>query len=702
MTFAWRSSTTQSVTLVDAPQQTSAKDVDFGSTKVPSLGPDQFGYQAYRVPTDFEDISGSETATRILQQFTSTGQAIQIGGSADDAVNGMATDSAGNIYLAGSFQGTVDFDLGPGTDSRTSAGGNDAFVAKYSSIGALLWVRTGGGVSSDIATTVVVDNNDNVIVGGSFSQTASFGGVGLTSNGSTDALIWKLDSAGNTTFARGFGGTAIDETRGLDVNNSGQIVATGAFSGTADFDPGAGVQNLTSAGNTDIFVLRLDASGNFSWVRQMGGVGADRGEGIHIDGAGNVTTTGSFSSTVDFNPAAGNNNITNLTSVGSTDGFVQQMTATGTFRWAQRFGTAGSDRGNDVGSDGQNNIYVTGVNNGDIRVQRFNTNGTSQWLRNIGGASTDIGEAIFVESNGNVTVAGSFRSTVNFGGGNVDSSGGSDAFVLQLDSQGAYQTAQTFGGTVDDAATGVIVEGAAGYLVAGNFRGTATFDVGTNGSGGSSETLTSNGGSDGFVTRVARPQGVDDAAVAIDAADLNGFEFKFYGNPYDSLFVSSNGLITFVNSNDSSDNSDLLITPNDPTIAAFWEDLRTGSAEVEAVFWELLGDTPGDRRLVIQWSNVRVDNANANAVGPIDFQAVLSERDGTIQLNYRNVPDPQAIQASPEFQVGAFRKGTQQVSQVVTDAAGNSLVVWQSDGQDGAFGRHLWAAIQCGGHSAWQ
>ena len=121
-------------------------------------------------------------------------------------------------------------------------------MAKYDPSGDLLWVQTGGGMSSDVATSVVVDDSDNVIVGGSFSQNANFGGVGLTSNGSTDALIWKLDSAGATLRAHGVGGSAIDETRGVDVNGAGRVHATGFFSGTVDFDLRAGVDERTSAG----------------------------------------------------------------------------------------------------------------------------------------------------------------------------------------------------------------------------------------------------------------------------------------------------------------------------------------------------------------------------------------------------------------------------------------------------------------------
>ena len=139
---------------------------------------------------------------------------------------------------------------------------------------------------------------------------------------------------------------------------------------------------------------------------------------MHVTATGNITTTGSFTGTVDFTPAAGLGNVTNLTSVGSADGFVQQLTSGGIFRWATRFGSAASvDRGNDVTSDAVGNVFVTGVDNGDVFVGRLDPLGATTWTRNFGAASTDTGEAIQVAADGSVLVAGSFRSTVNFGGG---------------------------------------------------------------------------------------------------------------------------------------------------------------------------------------------------------------------------------------------------------------------------------------------
>ncbi len=624
---------------------------------------------------NFEDISTNPTAKRILQAFTDTGYALNVGGTADEIVHGMAQDAAGNIYMAGSFQGTVDFDPGAGSSPLTSAGANDVFVAKYDSNGALLWARQAGGAGTDVATDVVIDNSGNAIVSGSFSQTSSFGGTNLTSAGSTDAFVWKINPAGATQWARGLGGTGLDEATGVAVTAAGDVVATGAFTGTVDFDPGAGIQNQNSLGSTDAFVLRLTSAGNFSWVRRTGGTAADRGERVDITPAGDITTTGSFNGTVDFNPGTGTNN---LTSSGNADGFVQQLTATGNYRWAQAFGnTATSDRGNDVTSDALNNVLVTGVSNGDVFVRSISPTGTTNWTRNIGGVSTDVGEAITVAADGTILVAGSFRSTVNFGGGDRTSLGGADAFVLSLTPQGTYAAVSTFGGAQDEAAFTVLGKNADSTLVAGTFRGTTAFDVGS-----TTVSLTSNGGSDIFLAKLARKVGLDDGAVELTAADLNGFLFDFYGTAYDALFVSSNGLISFGAANSSSANTDLLTAPSEPIIAAFWEDLRTGSADAEAVFWEVLG-SGSSQRLVIQWSNVHVDNANAAAVGPLDFQAILSERDGSIQLNYRSVVGPQIVAAGPEQPVGSFTKGTQTGSHIAADAAGNYVVAWTSPNQDG-------------------
>jgi methionine-rich copper-binding protein CopC len=106
------------------------------------------------------------------------------------------------------------------------------------------------------------------------------------------------------------------------VDSSGNVYTTGYFFDTVDFDPGAGTSNLTSVGGTDIFVSKLDTSGNFVWVKQFGGTSNDNAYSIYVDSSGNVYTTGYFNGTVDFDPGAGTSN---LTSVGGTDIFVSKL-----------------------------------------------------------------------------------------------------------------------------------------------------------------------------------------------------------------------------------------------------------------------------------------------------------------------------------------------------------------------------------------
>ena len=126
----------------------------------------------------------------------------------------------------------------------------------------------------------------------------------------------------NLAWAKGLGGTLGDQGRSVAVDGAGNVYTTGFFNGTVDFDPNAGVFNLTSAGSNDIFVSKLDATGNLVWAKAMGGTNVDIGLGIAVDATGNVYTTGYFNGTVDFDPNAG---VLNLTSTGAQDNFVSKL-----------------------------------------------------------------------------------------------------------------------------------------------------------------------------------------------------------------------------------------------------------------------------------------------------------------------------------------------------------------------------------------
>jgi subtilisin-like proprotein convertase family protein len=674
-----------SVTLSALPQSGSAKDVDFGVTLGNVLGPDQFGYRAFEVTPNFEDIT--TTGQRTLQEFVSAGFAKQAGGTGSDQANSIARDASGNVYVTGSFQGTAVF--GPFT--RNSAGVGDIFLAKYDPSGLVQWVNTIGGVGNDTGNDVQVDSAGNVLITGSFNNSVDFGGGALTSAGSTDAFVAKYDSSGNFIWAKQLGGLGADVGEGLAIAAGNNPVVTGSFSGTADMNPDSvAVNNLTSAGGTDIFVTRLTSAGNFSWTRGYGSTGTDIGRAVAIDAAGNVNVTGSFSGTVDFDPAPDPTGPA-LISAGSSDGFVLQLTSTGAFRWNERFGGSQADFGAGIAVDSAGDVVVAGGQNNDAYLAKHTgLTGAPQWTRSFGGSATDAAEDVAIDAQDRIYLTGGYRGTFSLGGTTFTTAGGQDIFVARYTPVGGFDLLRSMGGTQDDTGLGIVPDTNSDAYYVGSFRTTSTFDTGP-----STATLTSAGSTDAFLAKLAVVRGLDDATVHLTDADLGNFLFQFYGQNYQELFVSTNGLITFGSANDSPDNTNLQDPPPQATIAPFWEDLITGAGNTEAVFWEVRG-AGADERLIIQWNNVRLAGTLGLGQSPLNFQAVLNERDNSIQFNYQVVTGPILVQDLADTTIGTFVKGQQNQPSMASDAAGNYVIVWTTGGQDGSgnaiYGRRYNAA----------
>ncbi len=294
--------------------------------------------------------------------------AIRLGSSAVMFENeegfGITTDAAGNVYTTGTFIGTVDFNPDPAVTNDLTASGVDIFVLKLNSAGTYIWAKRLGGAGREESHSIAVDAGGNVYTTGYFQGTADFNpdpavSNNLTSAGSNDVFVSKLDSSGNFVWAKGMGGSANDEGNSVVVGASGNILTTGIFEGLADFNPDPAVtNNLTSAGGRDIFISKLDASGNFVWAKSMGSTGNDVSNSIAVDAAGFVYTTGYFAGTADFNPDPAVTN--NLTSAGSVDIFISKLDAAGNFVVARQMGGGGIDVGKGLVLDTARNIYITG------------------------------------------------------------------------------------------------------------------------------------------------------------------------------------------------------------------------------------------------------------------------------------------------------------------------------------------------------
>jgi hypothetical protein len=220
----------------------------------------------------------------------------------------VKNDASGNVFITGYFSGTVDFDPNAGVHNLTSsATSSDAYVFKLDPSGNLSWADAISGSGSEYVNALDTDPMGNILLGGSFDLSSDFdpgaGTLIMTSAGSNDGFVAKLDNSGGFVWARRLGGTSNDTDQGLAVDIYGNIYSTGFTDGTIDLDPGAGVINFTTSGYQDIFISKLDSGGNYSWGGKMGSSTAyDTGFALEVDSAGNVYSTGCYAGTADMDP----------------------------------------------------------------------------------------------------------------------------------------------------------------------------------------------------------------------------------------------------------------------------------------------------------------------------------------------------------------------------------------------------------------
>jgi len=298
-----------------------------------------------------------------------------ISGAGDDRAYATASDADGNVYVAGVFSVLTDFDPGPGTARLTATGSYDAFIAKYTSSGDYVWAHALGGT------------------------------VG-----------------GNDAYA-------------IAVDPSGDVVVSGDFAGTVDFDFGSGDASHTAVGSLDMFLLKLDKDGNFKWVNAIGGRYADYANCLNIDAAsGNILVSGGFADLVDFDPSLVG------TPLDASKGglFLAQYDKDGKYKWAGNIGcNGGSQYLNAMAKDAKGNIYVTGSFNGaadfdpgpgsammtstglqDVFLARYDSAGKYTWSKHMGNyPNVAMGNGLVVSKSGALTIAGIFYETVDFNGG---------------------------------------------------------------------------------------------------------------------------------------------------------------------------------------------------------------------------------------------------------------------------------------------
>ncbi len=387
------------------------------------------------------------------------------------------------------------------------------------------WVKDIGGFSANATgEAITLDASGNIYTTGTFQGVVDFDPSAstytLASNGGSDNAVFisKSDATGNFIWAKKIGGTTFAFSHSIAVDLNGGVFITGQFNDTIDADPNAGTQNINALGMTDIFVLKLDAMGNFSWVKSFGDAYSDAGKAISVDPSGNAYITGSFSGAVDFDPGTG---ISNLSS-GSFNSFILKLDGAGNFNWVKCL--AGDiSAGDGITLDTSGNVYTTGnfygavdfdpdavtsdtlksTENGSIFICKLSATGNYIWAKAVGDPmQMDYGRSIAVDNNGNIYTTGGFQGTADFdpNAGNYPmiASGLLDIFILKLNPAGNFVWAKSIGSSGNNNfGYSVALDGAGDVYLTGMFQGTADFDPGA-----SSVVLSSAGVLNSFVLKL--------------------------------------------------------------------------------------------------------------------------------------------------------------------------------------------------------
>jgi beta-propeller repeat-containing protein len=276
----------------------------------------------------------------------------------------------------------------------------------------------------------------------------------------------------------------MDTQRALAVtfNSMGEVIIVGSLNGSADFGGGS----ILSGGASDVFVAKLKADGSYLWAKRFGDGANQTATGVAVDASGNIVVSGSFQGTLDF----GGSPLTNA-NVNDTRAFVAKFDSSGTPLWSKAYGAASAQASaNGVGTDGSGNIFVTGgfggsidFGNGnlpstggpDIFVAKLQPDGAGIWSHRFGGSDMgyDAASSLAVDSAGGVAIAGSATGTISFGGTTYPGA----ISVAKFDQAGVLVWSRGYAATFP-VVSGIAVDGTGAVVLTGESKSGAGIDFG--------------------------------------------------------------------------------------------------------------------------------------------------------------------------------------------------------------------------------
>jgi hypothetical protein len=389
-----------------------------------------------------------------LSKFSSNGKLLwttYFGGTDQDISYCTAADSNGYVYISGT---SLSNGMSTSGAYQTSNNGNgDAFLAKFSSTGALVWSTYYGGSSQDLTVAIAIDSKLNVIISGvtySASNVATSGAYQTSNYGNSDAFLAKFSSAGSLQWSTLFGGTGQDRGWGLGVDSIDDIFMTGPTQSTSNIATSGAYQTSYGGDIWDSYIAKFSSTGAIQWSTFYGGNGQDAIFALAMDHKGNPVVTGYTWSTSQI-ATSGTYQTSNT---GVSDAFITKFSNSGALLWGSYEGGSSYDIGLAITMDQNNNFLLTGFTqsstgfastgafqssysggNGDGWVSKFTNNGKRIWSTYYGGSGNEQGMGIvtykgyvyvtgFTASSSSIATSGSYHSS--YGGGN------NDAFLLKI------------------------------------------------------------------------------------------------------------------------------------------------------------------------------------------------------------------------------------------------------------------------------
>ncbi len=411
------------------------------------------------------------------------------GGTGTEGQNSIVTDALGNVYTCGTTYGSDGLAINGFQNNNAALNGGiaAAYLVKFNSEGDRIWgtYYSTGGFTGGIS--VAVDSDQNVYMTGlTLDNGLAFNGFQNGNNGESDAFLVKFSPSGERLWATYLGGSADEVARSITIDDQDNVIITGRTFSTNFPVLNACQENADQqiGLSGDAFLSKFSSSGDLLWSTYYGDSGGEFAFGVSCDDANNIIMTGSSSSETGIFLDGHQSEYG-----GQTDAFVAKYNAAGILQWSSYYGGSNEDVGYACATDKLGNVFISGEtgslenieSNGfqstfaEAFLVKFNANGQRIWGTYYGvggggpGSGANIGYACATDFENNIYLSGGTNSNAGIASGGFQNSysGGSDGYIVCFDQAGERLWGSYLGGSNNDYVLGICLDMASTVYVAG-------------------------------------------------------------------------------------------------------------------------------------------------------------------------------------------------------------------------------------------